>query len=300
MAETVHLAIPADGEDYRFYAEVAAESARRGSSLPVEVHFIDWTTVDRARLERLGRWHGSAIAFSRLFLAELFPDLDWVISCDADVLFRGDVADLWRLRDDSVSILAQRDRPLPPHPYTEAHIDWYRAHGLAFADPASYFCDGVCLCNLARWRRLGLQERFVALAERFRDWPSPDQMILNYVLQDDKRLLSRQWGFFSGDENADVDWSRSGAAHFVEDPPWNRHKVTHLMTDLVVEWRRLANELGGRYALSGWRRWAYLLLNRNPWILRLHPKLWLHLRSAKASVRAVRPRPPVPETSKRK
>lgn len=281
MAETIHLAIPACGDDYKFYAQVTAESARRGSSLPIEVHYIDWSMIDRARLERLGSWHGSAIAFSRLFLAELFPDLDWIISCDADMMFRGDIADLWNLRDDSVAILAQKDCPLPPHPYTAEHIDWYAAKGLSFKDPLSYFCDGLCLCNLKRWREIGAQKKFVKLAEAYSDWPSPDQMIINYVLQDDKKLISRQWGCFSGDENADVDWAKSGAVHFVEDPPWNRYKVTHLMSDLVVEWRKLANSIGGKYPLGGWRRWVYVALKYNQWILKLHPRLWLHLRSTR-------------------
>lgn len=281
MAETIHLAIPVDGESYRFYAEVTAESARRGSSQPVEVHFIDWTKIDRERLERLGSWHGSAIAFSRIFLAELFPDLDWVISCDADMMFRGDIAELWRLRDDSVSILAQKDRPLPPQPYTIAHIEWYRSKKLDFKDPLSYFCDGLCLCNLKRWRKIGAQAKFVELAETYSDWPSPDQMIINYVLQDDKKLLSRQWGFFSGDENADIDWTKAGAAHFVEDTPWTRTKITHLESDLVVEWKKLANELGGHYRWQNWRRLVFLALKYNQWILKLHPKLWLHLRSTR-------------------
>ena len=95
MSETIHIAIPADGADYRRWAEVTARSAVAGSSLPVEVHYLDWTVLDERRFARYAKWHGSAIAWSRLFLAELFPDLDWVISCDADVLFRGDVAQLW-------------------------------------------------------------------------------------------------------------------------------------------------------------------------------------------------------------
>lgn len=290
MAETVHLAIPVDGDAYRFYAEVTAESARRGSSLPVEAHFIDWTKIDRARLERLGRWHGSPIAYSRLFLAELFPDLDWVVSCDADVMFRGDVAELWKLRDDSVAILAPKDCPLPPQPYTAEHINWYREKGLDLRDPLTYFCDGLCLCNLKRWREIGAQARFMELAARYADWPSPDQMIVNYVLQDDKKLLPRQWGCFSGDENADVDWTKAGAVHFVEDAPWNRCKVTHLMSDLVMEWWKIAE--GFRFQVEGfrgcknwfdyvWRRAAFVFLKHNQWILKLHPKLWLHLRGTR-------------------
>lgn len=291
MPETVHIAIPATGE-YRKYAEVAAASAKASSSLPVEVHFIDWSVIDRQRLEALGSWHGSAIPFSRLYLAELFPDLDWVITCDADVLFRGDVATLWALRDDSVAFIAHKDCPLPPHPFTQSHHDWYEAHGFVIKDWSHYFADGLGLANLRRWRERGYQAEFDRLAKAYGDWPSPDMMILNYVLQDDSRLLPVEWDCFSGDENADVDWSKPGAVHFVEDPPWNRYKLTHLASDLVCEWWDVAEKCGVAGSIPGfrgcrnrldwsWRRALFLFLKRNQWILRLHPRLWLHFRSTR-------------------
>ena len=291
MDEVVHIAIPVDGK-YREYAEVTAASARRGSSLPIEVHYIDWSVINRERLESLGSWHGSAIAFSRLYLAELFPDLDWIVTCDADVLFRGDIAELWALRDDTVSFIAHKDCPLPPNPYTQEHFDWYRKHGLKIKDWESYFADGMGLVNLKRWREKNYQAEFERLAKKYNDWPSPDMMIINYVLQDDKRLLPVEWDCFSGDENADVDWSKSGAVHFVEDPPWNRYKITHLASDLVEEWWSVANENNIEMPWCGyhgcknkldwmWRRMVFVFLKYNQWILKLHSKLWLHLRSTR-------------------
>ena len=117
-------------------------------------------------------------------------------------------------------------------------------------------------------------------------------MILNYVLQDDCALLPVEWDCFSGDENADVDWSKSGAVHFVEDIPWRRWKITHLASDLVGEWWNVAERTGFAATCRGfrgcrnrfdwaWRRLAFLFLKRNQWILRLHFRLWLHLRSTR-------------------
>lgn len=290
MADEIHIAIPATGE-YRRWAEVAAASAMRCASLPVKVHYIDWSVIDRERLERLGSWHGSAIAFSRLYLAELFPDLDWVVTCDADVLFRGDIAELWSLRDDGVSFIAHKDCPLPPLKWNLEQHAWYEAHGMVIKDWTKYFADGLGLANLKRWREKGWQAEFERLAKAYRDWPSPDMMILNYVLQDDMKLLPVEWDCFSGDENADVDWSKPGAVHFVEDPPWNRYKITHLASDLVEEWWNVAESVGEKGVRGyhgcrnrldwAWRRAAFLFLKRNQWVLRLHPKLWLHLRSAR-------------------
>jgi len=305
MDGKIHIAIPAVG-DYRRYAEVTAASAKRGSSLPVEVHFIDWTTISRERLDKLGSWHGSSISFSRLFLAELFPDLDWIISCDADVLFRGDIAELWKLRDDSVSIVASQDRPLPNEPHAWVAMDWYKSKGLVFKEPLGYFCDGLCLCNLRKWREIGVQAKFVELAEKYSDWPSPDQMIINYVLQQDKGLLPRNWGCFSGDQNADVDYNGNCAIHYVNDQPWARRKLTHLVSDVCLmwwrEWERLELKDGagewngfsvdsrwhgcrgaGNYA---WRRGLWLALRATNGIWRHCTWFAWHFRNAVPRVRS--------------
>lgn len=283
MKETIHIAIPAVGKAFEFYAQVTAESARRGSSMPVEVHFINWENMDRGKIDALGDWHGSSITWSRLYLPELFPELDWVISADADMMFRGDVAELWKLRDAAFWAQPSRDNPLPGRPYNEKAIEWYRERGLKFEKPEEYFCSGLTLFNLKAMREGGwakMREEFLAKYEAA-GMPNADQCVLNYLLQDKKKLLPRGWGVFSGDENADIDWTKSGAVHFVEDTPWKRWKVTHLESDLVVEWKKLANELGGGFSWHNWRRAVYLILKHNQRALKLHPKLWLHLRSTR-------------------
>lgn len=294
MAETIHLAIPVDGANYRKYAEVTVASVLRGSSLPIEVHYIDWSVVDRSRLEKLGSWHGSAVTWTRLWLPELYPKLDWILSSDADVMFRGDLAVLWKMRDDSVWCLPSRDSPFPLQQYNKTAIAWYQDRDLVFEKPQEYFCAGLTLFNLKAMREGGWAERrdaFLAAYEA-ESMPNADQCVLNYLLQDRKNLLPRGWGAFSGDENMDIDWSNPGAVHYVEDPPWRRYKITHLASDLVEEWWQVARQYGIAVPGGGyrgccnwfdwaWRRTAFVFLKYNQWILKLHFTLWLHLRSTR-------------------
>ena len=310
MVEKIHIAIPSD-DGYWRYAAVTAASAIRSCSVPVCMHIIDGGLADeswrlfcrivgtecvrhRFDVSRFPQWHGSGITWSRLWLPEILEGLDWVVSSDADVMFRGDVAALWALRDDTVDILSSRDAPLPGNPFNESAVAWYRLHGLEFRKPSEYFCAGLSLVNLrsmraSDWsvRRDGFMSRFSA-----ETMPNADQCALNYLLQDRKRLLPRQWGAFSGDENADIDWRRPGAAHFVEDAPWKRSKATHLASDLVEEWWSIANEIGVgtpepsfrgcRNRLDwAWRRMAFLFFKHNQWMLELNHALKLHLRGTK-------------------
>ncbi|MBR3820754.1 MAG: glycosyltransferase [Kiritimatiellae bacterium] len=311
MKETVHIAVPAD-DKYWFFAAVTAYTACRGSSAPVAVHLIDGGVSDEhfsrfasilggaevfrhpVDVNRWPSWHGSGITWSRLYLTEILAESDWVVSVDADVMFRGDISDLWNLRDDRYLILPSRDNPLPGQPYNTRAVDWYRTNGLTFKDPSSYFCAGLALLNLKAMRQGDWAERRDEMLAGFdkAEMPNADQCVLNHVLQDSVMLLPRQWGVFSGDENWDVDWSKSGAVHFVEDQPWCRRKPTHLASDLVEEWWDVAEKLGCGHGGSGWRgcrnrldwilrRAAFLFFKKNQWLLKLDRRLHLHLRSTK-------------------
>lgn len=310
MDETVHIAIPSD-EGYWRYAAVTAVSAMKNCSTPICIHLIDgglsddsWRLFCRIvggncvrhsfDVSRHPKWHGSGITWSRLWLPELLDCVDWVVSVDADVMFRGDVAPLWALRDETVDILPSRDAPLPGCACNELAVSWYASHGLEFPNKEEYFCAGLSLVNLRALRRSNWASRRDEFLSRFDgvSMPNADQCVLNYLLQDKKRLLPRQWGAFSGDENMDIDWNQPGAVHFVEDSPWKRHKITHLASDLVEEWWAIANEKGigtmppTFHGCRNWldwlcRRMLFLALKRNQWVLGLHPKLKLHFRSTR-------------------
>ena len=273
MSETIYLAIPATGE-YRRWAEVAARSAIRGASMPVEVHYLDWTNVDRARMEALGEWHGSAIAWSRLFLAEILPaDVDWVISADADMLFRGDIARLWALRDERYVVMMSRDSQPPWRKYHPAVEKWLRAN--RDTNVGEVLCSGLTLINLKRWRDEGWQKKVDEFTARRPMAPFLDQMALNVVFKSCKAALPANWGCFSGDYNPGVDYGGDCAIHYVDDAPWRRKGLTRLMSDAVALWRKEAGMPCG-----GWRRWAWLALRRTRRLWRWNEWMAWHFRTA--------------------
>ena len=270
----VVLAIPATGS-YRPWAEVTARSAGN-----VETVFLDWTNVDRAKMEALGTWHGSAIAWSRLFLSEILPsDVDLVISCDADVLFRGNVQ---ALIDEVGSLRGEADAPVvwmsgdsqPPwrkhHP---AVARWLQAH--PEVDPGEVLCSGLTVVDLKRWREEGWQAKVEDFVRRYPDVPFLDQMALNVVFRDAKAKLPRQWGCFSGDANDDVDYDGDCAIHYVSDAPWERKGLTRLMSDAVVLWRQAAGLPTG-----GWRRWLWRALRATAPLWKWERHLAWHFRTA--------------------
>ena len=300
----VYVAIPSDDAYWRF-AAVTACSVAKGCSLPVAVHLIDGGVTDahwdefcaavekvkpgtvclRHRFEAdpaLPLWHGSRITWSRLFLHQMLPDVDWVISADADVLFSGNVAALWDLRDDRYLIMPSKDRPLPWMKWNEVAINWHQTNGCAIEKPEDYFCVGLCMLNLK-----GLREEKgfdpIGFLKEHPDVPFVDQTVLNCLLQGRQKILPNEWGAFSGDDNRTIDTAHPFALHFVSDAPWKRTKVTQLISEPVLWWHRFAAEtLGWKFKVPGWwwRRTLYVFLKKNPWVVGWNSRLRFHFRNA--------------------
>lgn len=279
------LAIPATGA-YRKWAEVTALSACDGCSLPIEVKILDWAEIEqagvsRAKLEGLGSWHGSAITYAKMYMTELLPQTDRVIVCDADVLFRGDLASLWKLGeeqfDGKVWLLPSRDSQPPWRTWNPEDAAWFATQGLAIKHPENYFCAGFMMMDLKAMRDGGwprLRDEFLARYD-MRTIPFGEQGVMNYLLQDHLRILPRQWGCFSGDTNDDVDYNGDCAIHYISDAPWERKGPTRLMSDAVVLWRKAAGMPTG-----GWRRWLWCALRATAPLWRWEPHFAWHFRTA--------------------
>jgi len=76
--------------------------------------------IDSKMFAGFGAWRGSIATYSRMFVQDFLPDLDWAIYVDGDTLWLGDIGELWKLRDPSVLIQASVDPP-PPQKTSNEH-----------------------------------------------------------------------------------------------------------------------------------------------------------------------------------
>lgn len=146
--------------------------------------------IDRTQLLKSG--YNEGILF-RLYLPELFPFCDKMIYLDADLLFQMDIKELW---DQDVSDVALAGRWDPP-------VEGYRLLGKTETEKMVPFwenCDwnfyinsGVLLLNLDRMRKCGnLVEKAIAFFGRY-GMAYPDQDVLNFVFEGQKKLLPYQF-----------------------------------------------------------------------------------------------------------
>jgi lipopolysaccharide biosynthesis glycosyltransferase len=139
--------------------------------------------------------HIRLASYFRLFLPQILPDdLDKVIYLDADVIVRGDVAELWKMDLGTSYIAGAFD------PYSEGSV-------LRLGLPLShkYINAGVLVVNLHLWREENLVRRFIQYAEDNSDILTfHDQDTLNGVCNGRITDLSLRWNFQAKTKKLDL------------------------------------------------------------------------------------------------
>ena len=180
--------------------EINALATKCGLVRPIEFRYPDMSVIAR----NFKPYKGSYAAFLRLFFTELFPELDWMIWSDSDVLWFRDPRELWDLKDDGVSLQWGREPPSGRCRAKKYFEKWHPGY-----DESRYCCSGILLMNLRRLRDVGITERSVAFVQRWGTPPLVDQDIFNELCYDDARIVDDRWGCY----NPDPHWRQGVVLH---------------------------------------------------------------------------------------
>ena len=224
-----------------------------------------------------GSWKGSIVTYSRMYIADLLPSIDWAIYVDGDTLWLGDPAELWSLRDESVLIQASVDPPTYLE-FQNPEFDWYRQRGMEMSD-ADYLCMGLMVANLKKMRVEGVPSRCQEFMSKFSSPRVVDQTVLNWVCKGKTKALPQNWGVFS-DWHGGIDLSKPSLVHYCQDLPWERKKANKLFSDVVMLWFEFCNRVLGLNELKRfsrftyfWRRGGFMLLRHFRWLIYCHVQL---------------------------
>ena len=294
----IHLVYGSD-DNYWFQTAISAASAAYGCSSSLVIHLFDSGVtdahyeeylrliqkanpkivcerhlLDNTMFDGFGNWRGSVVTYSRMFIQDILPDLDWAVYVDGDTLWLGDISKLWKLRDETKLIQASMDPPMPldiKHP----DDDWYVENGLCM-DRNGYVCMGLMIANLKKMREFELSAK---VREFMLKYPQPkivDQTVLNYVCKGLTSELPIEWGVFSA-WHGTADLTKDACIHYVDDLPWRRKKLNRLISDVVLLWydfceRILEKDLRFQYQTKlGWqiRRMVFEVLKHSQWLVNL-------------------------------
>ena len=119
-------------------------------------------------------YHFSIVTYYRLFIASIFPQYDRIVYLDCDLVVLGDISKLYftDIGDNILGVVADQ--------YVRG-TDAFRAYArqAVGVDPDAYFNAGVLLINLAEFRRMKIEEKFVSIFTSYDfDLLDPDQAYL--------------------------------------------------------------------------------------------------------------------------
>lgn len=215
-----------------------------------------------------GNWRFGQVAWYRVLLPELLPDLERILYLDADTIVCRALDALWGIDLEGHSVGAVVN-PL------YSFMDVGFLEDLAVT-PEGYFNSGMLLLDLERWRRENLCKRVLqrAVAQGRQEWP--DQNALNAVLRGNWKTLSPEWNVqnsifdlhlgrlpFAAE---DVRRARHDPAvvHFIGPyKPWH-YRCKHPLRDLY--WQHLKH--------TPWRDRTVDGLTTSNRLLRLLPEQW--------------------------
>ena len=227
--------------------------------------------VDDARFQSFRAWNGTGrMTYARLILPELLKDADFVVYCDVDFLWMADVAELWELRDESVSVRARREANAATLAREER---WFAANGIRF-DSSKYVCSGLMSMNLRLFRERGISGALLDFLAAHGDVQYVDQTAVNAVISD-IGILPGRWGAFAWQYDAGA--ALEGCAvHFAGSAPWKYGWWTQALTDAHEAWYRLYGDLVGLDWRAARRRFLprrQIAARRATWIIVRHAAL---------------------------
>lgn len=180
------------------------------------------------------------VAWYRVLLPDLLPDLDRVLYLDADTLVMQDIAPLWRIDLGDFPLAAIEDALSPVHAYIPAEI--------GLSSQTDYFNSGVLLMNLKAMRTQGFGETLMTIARKPHIADFADQVPLNMVCAGRWIHLHPKWNCMStfiedsdraGEAGARTLEQRQAAVspcvlHF--EGYWMRGKPWHYRCDHPQQW----------------------------------------------------------------
>lgn len=143
----------------------------------------------------------SSEIYFRVLVPTLMQDYNYVIFCDADLVFQDDIAKLLNYDCSNNMIAGVRDYEGIANCYNNNYERTkYRITELGIKSFDNYFVSGVLILNIKKFNELYTEKQLLDLAVS-KKWVQYDQDLLNYICKDDVLILDSAWNFVEDIDN---------------------------------------------------------------------------------------------------
>lgn len=190
------------------HENISTESMAKILSLAkenVEIGFIPMTTGLEAITDKMSNRlrcdYFTLTIYFRLFIPDMFTDIDKCVYIDSDVVLNSDIAELFDIELDNNLFAACADKSVSNVPELAAYME--NAIGVG---RYSYINSGVLLMNAKKLREDGFKDHFLNLlkTEAF-DCIAPDQDYINAIAKNRILHLPEAWDTMPNDKFPESD-----------------------------------------------------------------------------------------------
>ncbi len=160
--------------------------------------------------------------YLRIFLADIFPEIDKAVYIDADTVLNGDIKELFDTDIGENMFGAVNDTFAANHPILSEYIE-----NVIGTQKDRYVNSGVLLMNMDKMRKDKLSARFLKLLDRYHfDSVAPDQDYINAMCKDDICYLDREWNVMPNKGGEYISCPK--LIHYnLFDKPWNYREIPY-------------------------------------------------------------------------
>ncbi|MBQ8431554.1 MAG: 1-acyl-sn-glycerol-3-phosphate acyltransferase [Clostridia bacterium] len=183
----------------------------------VRITFEEVSTHLRTVGEKLPiRDYYSKTTYYRLFIAEMFPELEKAIYIDSDTVVQGDISELYAYDLEGWALGACHEQAMVQEDAYGTYVE--QCLGI---DRNSYFNAGVLLINCKYFREKHVLESFVRLLGEYDFRVTQDEDYLNVICKDHVRFLPQTWNTEIFGEIADPKEACNVLHYIMVSKPWH-------------------------------------------------------------------------------
>ncbi|MDO5773205.1 MAG: glycosyltransferase [Spirochaetales bacterium] len=154
-----------------------------------KVHFDDVTNYLKSISYRLPiRDYYSKTTYYRLFISEMFPEIDKALYLDSDMIVLGDVSELYNQDIGENYVGACNEQAMVQTDVYGTYVE--KCIGL---DRNKYFNAGMLLINCAQFRKQKILDQFIRLLHEYSFVVTQDEDYLNFICKDKVFWIENSW-----------------------------------------------------------------------------------------------------------
>lgn len=199
------------------------------------IDFVDVTNyVEEFNSKLHTRDYYSKSTYYRLFIPNMYPNLDKALYLDSDIVVNGDIAELYNTPLNDTFVGAIHDRAVGS---LAVEFQEYVLNRIGVKKVENYFNAGVLLMNLKRLREINFENIFLQLLTKVTFNVAQDQDYLNVICNQNVTYIDRTWNTMPFKAKGEILPEHPKLIHYnLSFKPWHADNI--MFEDIFWNWAK--------------------------------------------------------------